>query len=130
MKETIADVSSVSPSSGLALETSAIVSFTAFHYPHQHTVDTPVFLRTLFINRFIYRSNISLPIVVLKYYAFIKALMFTRDRFQMVPIQKSCRIGLLFTRDLLTVSSIRSRSGPKAGPVFGTVPVPNGSVTV
>ena len=27
---------------GLALETSAIVSFTAFHYPHQHTVDTPV----------------------------------------------------------------------------------------
>ena len=28
---------------GLALETSAIVSFTAFHYPHQHTVDTPVF---------------------------------------------------------------------------------------
>ena len=29
---------------GLALETSAIVSFTAFHYPHQHTVDTPVCL--------------------------------------------------------------------------------------
>ena len=29
---------------GLALETSAIVSFTAFHYPHQHTVDTPVYL--------------------------------------------------------------------------------------
>ena len=28
---------------GLALETSAIVSFTAFHYPHQHTVDTPVY---------------------------------------------------------------------------------------
>ena len=27
---------------GLALETSAIVCFTAFHYPHQHTVDTPV----------------------------------------------------------------------------------------
>ena len=27
---------------GLALETSAIVSFTAFHYPHQHTVDTPI----------------------------------------------------------------------------------------
>ena len=72
MKETIADVSSASPSSermrglwvngvkkvtpfthnplirsdeGLALETSAIVSFTAFHYPHQHTVDTPVCLR-------------------------------------------------------------------------------------
>ena len=52
MKETIADVSSASPSSelalrsdeGLALETSAIVSFTAFHYPHQHTVDTPVCL--------------------------------------------------------------------------------------
>ena len=49
MKETIADVSSASPSSersdeGLALETSAIVSFTAFHYPHQHTVDTPVSL--------------------------------------------------------------------------------------
>ena len=49
MKETIADVSSASPSSerssdeGLALETSAIVSFTAFHYPHQHTVDTPVY---------------------------------------------------------------------------------------
>ena len=42
--------------------------------------------------------------------------MFTRDRFQMVPIQKSCRIGLLFTRDLLTVPSIRSRSGPKTGP--------------
>ena len=39
------DVSSVSPShEGLALETSAIVSFTAFHYPHQHTVDTPVCL--------------------------------------------------------------------------------------
>ena len=52
MKETIADVSSASPSSermlspdeGLAFETSAIVSFTAFHYPHQHTVDTPVCL--------------------------------------------------------------------------------------
>ena len=29
---------------GLALETSAIVSFTAFHYPHQHAVDTPVCL--------------------------------------------------------------------------------------
>ena len=29
---------------GLTLETSAIVSFTAFHYPHQHTVDTPVCL--------------------------------------------------------------------------------------
>ena len=29
---------------GLALETSAIVSFTAFHYPHQHTVETPVCL--------------------------------------------------------------------------------------
>ena len=42
--------------------------------------------------------------------------MFTRDRFQMVPFQKSCRIGLLFTRDLLTVPSIRSRSGPKTGP--------------
>ena len=42
--------------------------------------------------------------------------MFTRDRFQMVPIQKSCRIGLLFTRDLLTVPSTRSRSGPKTGP--------------
>ena len=42
--------------------------------------------------------------------------MFTRDRFQMVPIQTSCRIGLLFTRDLLTVPSIRSRSGPKTGP--------------
>ena len=42
--------------------------------------------------------------------------MFTRDRFQMVSIQKSCRIGLLFTRDLLTVPSIRSRSGPKTGP--------------
>ena len=42
MKETIADVSSASPDEGLALETSAIVSFTAFHYPHQHTVDTPV----------------------------------------------------------------------------------------
>ena len=42
--------------------------------------------------------------------------MFTRDRFQMVPIQKSCRIGLLFTRDLLTVPSIRSGSGPKTGP--------------
>ena len=42
--------------------------------------------------------------------------MFTRDRFQMVPIQKSCRIGLLFTRDLLTVPSIRSLSGPKTGP--------------
>ena len=26
------------------LETSAIVSFTTFHYPHQHTVDTPVCL--------------------------------------------------------------------------------------
>ena len=35
--------------------------------------------------------------------------MFTRDRFQMVPIQNSCRIGLLFTRDLLTVPSIRCR---------------------
>ena len=34
----------------------------------------------------------------------------------MVPFQKSCRIGLLFTRDLLTVPSIRSRSGPKTGP--------------
>ena len=49
MKETIADVSSASPSSrandeGLALETSAIVSFTAFHYPRQRTVDTPVCL--------------------------------------------------------------------------------------
>ena len=42
--------------------------------------------------------------------------MFTRDRFQMVPIQKSCWIGLLFTWDLLTVPSIRSRSGPKTGP--------------
>ena len=48
----LADVSSASPSSeriirsdeGLALETSAIVSFTAFHYPYQHTVDTPVCL--------------------------------------------------------------------------------------
>ena len=30
---------------GLALETSAIVPFTAFHYPHQHTVDTPVHMR-------------------------------------------------------------------------------------
>ena len=56
--------------------------------------------------------------------------MFTRDRFQMVPIQKSCRIGLLFTRDLLTVPSIRSRirsenwTSKKAGPVFGIVPVP------
>ena len=29
---------------GLALETSAIVSFTTFNYPHQHTVDTPVCL--------------------------------------------------------------------------------------
>ena len=38
MKETIAN------DEGLALETSAIVSFTAFHYPHQHTVDTPVCL--------------------------------------------------------------------------------------
>ena len=57
--------------------------------------------------------------------------MFTRDRFQMVPIQKSCRIGLLFTRDLLTEPSIRCRSASKkAGPVFGTVPVPNGFVTV
>ena len=44
MKETIADVSSASPDEGLALEMSAIVSFTAFHYPHQHTVDTPVCL--------------------------------------------------------------------------------------
>ena len=35
---------------------------------------------------------------------------------KMVPIQKSCRIGLLFTRNLLTVPSIRSRSGPKTGP--------------
>ena len=48
MKETIADVSSASPlirsDEGLALETSAIGSFTAFHYPHQLTVDTPVCL--------------------------------------------------------------------------------------
>ena len=47
---------------------------------------------------------------------FVTKAMFTRDRFQMVPIQKSCWIGLLFTRDLLTVPSIRSRSGPKTGP--------------
>ena len=35
---------SIRSDEGLALETSAIVSFTAFHYPHQHTVDTPVCL--------------------------------------------------------------------------------------
>ena len=34
---------SIRSDEGLALETSAIVSFTAFHYPHQHTVDTPVY---------------------------------------------------------------------------------------
>ena len=63
MKETIADVSSASPSSeriirsdeGLALKMSAIVSFTAFHYPHQHTVDTPVYLT-------LYGSPISIQI--------------------------------------------------------------------
>ena len=36
--------SSIRSDEGLALETLAIVSFTAFHYPHQHTVDTPVCL--------------------------------------------------------------------------------------
>ena len=56
---------------------------------------------------------ISLPKGV---YIELTEAMFTRDRFQMVPIQKSCRIGLLLTRDLLTAPSIRSRSGPKTGP--------------
>jgi len=39
--------------------------------------------------------------------------MFTRDRFQTDPVQKSDRIGLLFTRDLRLEPV---RNGPKTGP--------------
>ena len=42
-KETIADVSSASPSSE-RMANWRRANFTAFHYPHQHTVDTPVCL--------------------------------------------------------------------------------------